>query len=681
MALVTSRDRLTGLVAIEGARRIALDVLDDKESAALLRSALGDERVDREPAAAAALASACGHLPLALRIAAANIADQRHGSVADYLVALRSCHPLENLQIDGDHRSSVRRAFELSYAALDPATRRCFRLFALAPGPDLTTGAVAALAGTPPDHTAGRLDVLARTHLVVQGVDRWSMHDLIRAYAAERGMVEEDPTERAAALARLYEWLLAHVDAAAGLRYPQAVRLPQDELCRPAPMFADSVAAKTWLDTEIPNLSAAVTLAATSETKVLAYRIADALRNYFLEVRDRINWLAIAQAGLAAAEGAGHELAQAAMHHFVGDALYAADEPAATVEHFERALRLAQCHGWWAAQGALLGGLGIVHGDRGRLREAIDYHRRALRLHHRIGRPSGQAIALGNIGLMLTRQGNLSAAVRQLARSLEISSAGNAGRNRGITLSNLGHALRYCGRFTAAEERFTEAETLFSTMTDGTGLTIVRGGRAALYCDTGRFDLALDEVRGALEPIRRAGDRRREAVLLTTLGAIHCRTGALGDCIDAYRSAVRAARTVATRFAEACALAGLADGAAHASDSATALSAASSALEIARADGYRIVEGDALCAAAAAHINDGAYTEAVACATMARSIQRRTGYRRGYLHAQLLLERALRACGRTAEADSCAHASARVLRTLHANGMLQEGRPYGDGCR
>jgi DNA-binding SARP family transcriptional activator len=678
MALVTSRDRLTGLVAIDAARRIALDVLDDKESTALLRRALGDERVDREPDATAALAGACGHLPLALRIAAANLADERHGSVADYLEALRSRRALENLQIDGDHRSSVRRAFDLSYTALDPATRRCFRLLALAPGPDLTTGAVAALDGTQADHTTERLALLARTHLVVRAAGRWSMHDLIRAYGAERGVVEDGQTERVAALARLYGWLLGHVDAAARLRYPQALRLPgtkNNVLGHPAPTFADPIAAKAWLDSEISNLSAAVMLAATDETKVMAYRIADALRNYFLEVRDRVNWLAIARAGLAAAEGAGHELAQAAMHHFVGDALYAAAEPAATVEHFEHALRLAQRNGWWAAQASLLGGLGIVHGEWGRLREAIDYHRAALRLQHRVRRPSARGIALGNIGMLLTRQGNLSAAVRHLTRSLASVSAADAGRNRGITLVNFGHALRYCGRFTAADERLAEAEALFSAMNDATGLTIVHGGRAALYCDTGRFDLALDELYRALEPIQRAGDRRREAVLLTTLGTIHCHTGDTANGIDTYRSAAAAARAVAARFSEACALAGIAGGAAQAGDSATTLSAASSAVEIARTDGYRIVEGDALCAAATAHVNDGAYAEAVASARIARSIQRRTGCRLGYVHAQLLLEKALRACGCSAEADSCAHAASQVLLALRANGMYA-GPPY-----
>jgi hypothetical protein len=76
LALVTSRDRLTGLVALQNARRLTLDVLTEAESIALLIEILGADRARTAPDAVAALAAACGHLPLALRIAAANLTDR-----------------------------------------------------------------------------------------------------------------------------------------------------------------------------------------------------------------------------------------------------------------------------------------------------------------------------------------------------------------------------------------------------------------------------------------------------------------------------------------------------------------------------------------------------------------------------------------------------------------------------
>ncbi|MEU0190891.1 helix-turn-helix domain-containing protein [Streptomyces afghaniensis] len=65
--VVTSRRTLAGW---EGVRRVELGALDRRESAALLRAVVGAGRVDAEPAAANTVTELCGHLPLALRVAA-----------------------------------------------------------------------------------------------------------------------------------------------------------------------------------------------------------------------------------------------------------------------------------------------------------------------------------------------------------------------------------------------------------------------------------------------------------------------------------------------------------------------------------------------------------------------------------------------------------------------------------
>ncbi len=63
---MTSRDALAGLVARDGAARLALDVLTPQEAISLLRTLIGP-RTDAEPGAAAELARQCSYLPLALR--------------------------------------------------------------------------------------------------------------------------------------------------------------------------------------------------------------------------------------------------------------------------------------------------------------------------------------------------------------------------------------------------------------------------------------------------------------------------------------------------------------------------------------------------------------------------------------------------------------------------------------
>jgi DNA-binding SARP family transcriptional activator len=88
LALVTSRSPLTGLVAIDGARRLDLGVLSDQEARELAGRCIGIERARAEPTAVGELVELCGRLPLALRIAATRHSDCH--VLADCVAILRS---------------------------------------------------------------------------------------------------------------------------------------------------------------------------------------------------------------------------------------------------------------------------------------------------------------------------------------------------------------------------------------------------------------------------------------------------------------------------------------------------------------------------------------------------------------------------------------------------------------
>jgi DNA-binding SARP family transcriptional activator len=72
--LITSRGRLTGLAAAEGAQLVTLDALPDEDAYQLLAGRLGQDRLSAEPTAAAELVRLCEGLPLALVGAAALVA-------------------------------------------------------------------------------------------------------------------------------------------------------------------------------------------------------------------------------------------------------------------------------------------------------------------------------------------------------------------------------------------------------------------------------------------------------------------------------------------------------------------------------------------------------------------------------------------------------------------------------
>jgi hypothetical protein len=166
--VITSRSQLRGLVAREGARRIGLDQLEPGESEALLATALAAHGVRHDPAALAELAQRCGHLPLALSIAAERASREPEAGLFELIDELRTEQErLDALDV-GDESADVRAVFAWSYQALDADSAQLFRLLGLHPGPDLSRPAAAALAGTTTAEVRRRLDRLVDSSLLQQ---------------------------------------------------------------------------------------------------------------------------------------------------------------------------------------------------------------------------------------------------------------------------------------------------------------------------------------------------------------------------------------------------------------------------------------------------------------------------------------------------------------------------------
>ena len=194
LVLITSRDSVGGLVAIDGAQRLCLDALAAGDAATLLARLVGTGRAGAEPAAVTELAAACGHLPLALRIAAARLAAHPQHPIAALAARMRGRGRLAALSIPGDEQACVASAVQASYTRLPPQGRRLLRLLAVAPGEEVTVATAAAIAGVTPDQAGSLLEVLAGEHLLTEHApDRYSCPVLVREFAAGRGRVRQPP--------------------------------------------------------------------------------------------------------------------------------------------------------------------------------------------------------------------------------------------------------------------------------------------------------------------------------------------------------------------------------------------------------------------------------------------------------------------------------------------------------
>src|SRR4051794_36289413 len=192
LALVTSRNRLYGLAARDGATRLTVDVLTTSEAVALLSAVVGRDRVAAEEEDVQRLVHLVGGLPLALRILGERLANRTYLTVADLLSDLADERErLDVLSVLGDDSLAIRSVFSWSYRSLPPVLSRSFRLLGLHAGTTFGTEAASVLVGESLIQTRRVLDSLAAVSMLEPiDRDRYRFHDLLRVYAWEQGQAD-----------------------------------------------------------------------------------------------------------------------------------------------------------------------------------------------------------------------------------------------------------------------------------------------------------------------------------------------------------------------------------------------------------------------------------------------------------------------------------------------------------
>ncbi|MBC9713798.1 tetratricopeptide repeat protein [Streptomyces sp. TRM66268-LWL] len=530
--LITSRFDLRGLIASHAAHPVPLDVLEPAEAHHLLAGALGEQRVQGEPAAAELLADLCARLPLALRIAAANLAARPGRSLSAYAAELADDGRLGKLSIAGDRQAAVRTAFDHSYATLTPEAARLFGLLGLHPGADFSAEAAAALLGpgtdNPPCEEAEELlDQLATAGLVQRtAADRFQFHDLLRLYAAERGAAEPD---RAAAWQRLCDWYLATADAATAFDYAAMLQLPRQRAA--AGRFADRHAASAWLDEERANLVAVTTRAARTGPGATAWLLADQLRMYFYYRQHHADWRTAATAGLQAAAHAGEVLAEAAMRLSLGSLAQDAGEFDAALDHFHHARRGYRDGAYAPGEAAVLANLGIQYGLRGDVAQGIDHLHRCIDLYRALGVPTRLGPVLDIAGQGHTYLGDLEQSVALTTEAVTTALDHDQAVAAIGPLTGRAAALHGLGRYDQALADATEAARLCREHHKEHNEAATHEILARILRDRGEPDEARAHAVQALEKSRAFGYTAKQIDSLGTLAAL--------DLIDGYTARAR----------------------------------------------------------------------------------------------------------------------------------------------
>ena len=469
LVLITSRTRLTGLTAREGAHLLSLDVLTEAESRQMLMLRLGGDRAAAEPGAVSEIIGLCARLPLALAIAAARAADRPRFPLAELAAGLRGAHGRLDALDAGDPAASVRAVFSWSIWQLSSAAARMFWLLGLHPGPDISVPAAASLADVPRARVSQHLGELTRAHLLTEHVPgRYAFHDLLRVYAAEQAQATDSESDREAATSRMLGHYLHTARNAALLLRPsrETISLAPPRWGVTPEQPTDHQQAVAWFEAERNVLLAVGALAASAGFDVHAWQIPWAMADFLSWHGYWLEQAAIQRTAVAAATRLGDAAGQAESRRILANSCARLAEYDEARDHLAACLELYQQIGDHAGQARTHQSLSLTNERQGHLDAALRHAGQALSLFRTIGHQAGQARSLTNIGYCHVQLGNYQQARSCCQQALSLWRKIGGRNDEATTLDSLGYAEHHLGHHAQAVSCYSRALAIFRELGD-----------------------------------------------------------------------------------------------------------------------------------------------------------------------------------------------------------------------
>lgn len=458
----------------------------------------------------------CGHLPLALRLAAAAMVKYRNLTPADYVRRLRDRQ--ERLQL-------IDASLSLSYELLRGELRERWRWLAVFP--ETFDGyAAAAVWEVEVDQAKYILGELMAVSLVDwnETSDRYGLHDLARLFADEKFSIEERVVGH-----KRFATHYRDVLGAAKELYKEG----GDSLLRGLALF----------DLEWGNIQAghhwvtAQADAADADVVRLGMTYPDAgahILDLRQDSRERIRWLEIA---LAAAQRLKDRQFEGATLGNLGLAYKNLRETRRAIQFEEQALLIVREIGDRRGEGSVLGNLGLAYENLGETRRAIQFLEQRLTIAREIGDRRGEGNALGNLGLAYKNLGETHRAIQFSEQALLIDRELGDRRGEGVDLGNLGNAYTILGETHRAIQFYEQALLIDREIGDRRGEGVDLGNLGVAYANLGETRRAIQFFEQQLEIVREISDRRGEGNALWNMSLV---LNQLGERIQAILHAQQA---------------------------------------------------------------------------------------------------------------------------------------------
>ncbi len=342
---------------------------------------------------------------------------------------------------------------------------------------------------------------LAKANLISEPVpSRYTLHDLLRAYADQLAQAEDSVPEREAAVERVLDHYLRTAHQADRLlnpaRDPITIAPPRPgSLCEE---FEDHHQALAWFAAEHSVLLAAVEHAAAAGLDVTVWQLAWALWTYLDRQGHWHDQVTVQRIAVAAGERLGDLQTQARAHRLMASA----------------------------------------YPPLGRLSDAAIPYEHALDLYRRCGDQAGQAHSQLSLAIVRTRGIRYEEALEHLDQALLLYRAAGHLRGQADTLNSAcwTHAQR--GDNAQALTSCYEALALYRELEDQTGQAHTWDSLGCAHQHLGHYDDAIECYRLSLALYRDLGERFYQADTFTRLGDTYQAVGDSGAAQDAWQQSL-----------------------------------------------------------------------------------------------------------------------------------------------
>ncbi|WET76429.1 BTAD domain-containing putative transcriptional regulator [Amycolatopsis sp. QT-25] len=522
--VVTSRRKLRGLSAREGARHLTLGLLSPVEGLELFTDQVGRERAAAEPEAAAAIVESCAQLPLALRLAADHAARHPEWPLSSLRDELAGQRGLEVLTVEDDRNTDLRSLFDWSYDALDAQAAAVFAVLGLFPGDTIGRHAVAALAAIPTADAGAALGRLAEVSILQQRLpDRFELHDLLRQYARDKAATMPGAP---AAIERLVAHYVHTAERARGHLSGTAHRMPITPAGPGVPLvdFPDHHAAVAWFDREIDTIAKLVLGADEHGLHVQAAVLFQLCWQYLYLRGHWRRMVAMGEAAIRSATAAGDRFLRAKCYNGVGTGYGRVADRRKQIFCYHTALEVFRELGDLAEQGTSLLNLGSALNWGRRFAEAVEPLREAVRLHESVGDELSIAMALNNLADTLVGLGRFEEADEPARRALGIFRKGKEPSRIVAGLETIAAVQAGAGDHHTAAGTYREAIDLVEEVHVTRSAVPLRVGLGHALLALGDVDQAHGVWREAYDRCLREGDDATAEEIQALLSA-HTRPG------------------------------------------------------------------------------------------------------------------------------------------------------------